>query len=281
LAKEGSLLDVKEDQSSNAFFQVSLSHVTTITSSTGAVVLIMISIIITTTTTTTAAKRSGPVFVLAVVLAIFLGVIGLVSAENNSDGNAVSYTKFLHRDGNNRNTAVHSASKLVEAPVITERDASVLLQDNYDDIEFQDSSFDDNDVEDVDYYDDDFFAFLRRPDKTDSNKEKEKQRRRAQQSTSTRVNIFQKLGESIGLTIVGCCLIAFMPCLIWWNEGRHVDQLSRIDFCKNNAVAVDWYVARNKLYDFSKQYYHVLRTILCCWLILFLCFKIQKHHAVE
>jgi hypothetical protein len=65
-------------------------------------------------------------------------------------------------------------------------------------------------------------------------------RRRAQTSESSRANIFQKLGESLGTTIVGCCLIALMPCLIWKNEGRHVNELSRIQYCKNNAVAVDW-----------------------------------------
>jgi len=53
------------------------------------------------------------------------------------------------------------------------------------------------------------------------------------------VNIFQKLKESLGAAIVGFILIIFMPCLIWKNEGRHVRELSRIDFCKNKAVVVN------------------------------------------
>jgi hypothetical protein len=55
----------------------------------------------------------------------------------------------------------------------------------------------------------------------------------------TRVNIFQQLKESLGLAILGCLLICCMPILIWKNEGRHVRELQRIDFCKNEAVAVD------------------------------------------
>lgn len=92
---------------------------------------------------------------------------------------------------------------------------------------------------------DDIFSFLRG---SDDQQQHSKQGRRRQQTTdTTRVNIFQKLGQSLGTTIVGCLLIAFMPCLIWKNEGRHVDELSRIDFCKNNAVAVDWYVAHSSI----------------------------------
>jgi hypothetical protein len=94
------------------------------------------------------------------------------------------------------------------------------------DLDVSDASFEDFDIQD------EFADFFFQSSK----------RRKMQQSstTSTRVNIFQKLGESLGMTIVGCFLIALMPCLIWKNEGRHVDQLSRIDFCKNNAVAIDW-----------------------------------------
>ncbi|KAL3907602.1 MAG: hypothetical protein SGILL_008804 [Bacillariaceae sp.] len=91
--------------------------------------------------------------------------------------------------------------------------------------EFDAEFLDDEDAEE------EFFSFFR------SDKQG---RRRNQESNSQRVNIFQKLGESLGTTIVGCLLIALMPCLIWKNEGRHVDELSRIDFCKNNAVEVDW-----------------------------------------
>ncbi|KAG7368027.1 transmembrane protein [Nitzschia inconspicua] len=87
---------------------------------------------------------------------------------------------------------------------------------------------------------DDLFSFLRKkPDVSSEQQQQEQQRRKTQQQTTTQVNIFQKLGESIGMTIVGCLLIAFMPCLIWRNEGRHVNELARIDFCKNNAVAVN------------------------------------------
>mmetsp|Transcript_36002 Transcript_36002/g.53640 ORF Transcript_36002/g.53640 Transcript_36002/m.53640 type:complete len:569 (-) Transcript_36002:215-1921(-) len=68
-------------------------------------------------------------------------------------------------------------------------------------------------------------------------KESPNLRRKTQESE--RVNIFQKLGESLGMSIVGALLICFMPCLIWKNEGRHVRELSRIDFCKNEAVVVD------------------------------------------
>lgn len=60
------------------------------------------------------------------------------------------------------------------------------------------------------------------------------------ETVSTRVNIFQKLKESLGLAIVGCLLICCMPLLIWKNEGRHVREVQRIQFCKNEATAVDW-----------------------------------------
>lgn len=100
------------------------------------------------------------------------------------------------------------------------------------------TEFDEFDNEFLEVEDEDdldmLFNFLR-PDNNDRQRN-----RRNQESTSTRVNIFQKLGESLGTTIVGCFLIALMPCLIWKNEGRHVDELSRIEFCKNNAVAIDW-----------------------------------------
>lgn len=62
------------------------------------------------------------------------------------------------------------------------------------------------------------------------------------QDTSTSVNIFQKLKESLGAAILGILLIVVSPCLIWKNEGRHVRELTRIDFCKNKAVVVNWYV---------------------------------------
>jgi len=58
-------------------------------------------------------------------------------------------------------------------------------------------------------------------------------------STSTHVNIFQKLKESLGLAIVGFLLICCAPVFIWKNEGRYVNELKKIDFCKNEAIAVD------------------------------------------
>lgn len=63
---------------------------------------------------------------------------------------------------------------------------------------------------------------------------------RGLQDTNTRVNIFQKLGESLGTSIVGFILICIMPIMIWKNEGRHARELQRIEFAKNEAVAVDW-----------------------------------------
>jgi hypothetical protein len=66
--------------------------------------------------------------------------------------------------------------------------------------------------------------------------------RTLQSSETQRVNIFQKLGESLGTSIVGFILICLMPILIWKNEGRHARELQRIEFAKNEAVAVDWYV---------------------------------------
>lgn len=59
------------------------------------------------------------------------------------------------------------------------------------------------------------------------------------QQTVERVNIWDKLKQSVGLTIIGFLLLCLMPCLIWKNEGRHVRELRRIDFCKNEAIAVD------------------------------------------
>jgi hypothetical protein len=66
-------------------------------------------------------------------------------------------------------------------------------------------------------------------------------RRRLQQTveTTTRCNTWCKLKESIGLTIVGLLLICISPCLMWKNEGRHVKELRRIDFCKNKAVVIE------------------------------------------
>jgi len=51
-------------------------------------------------------------------------------------------------------------------------------------------------------------------------------------------NTWCKLKESLGLTIVGLLLICIAPCLMWKNEGRHVNELRRIDFCKNEAQVV-------------------------------------------
>lgn len=58
-------------------------------------------------------------------------------------------------------------------------------------------------------------------------------------STSTHVNIFQKLKESLGLAIIGFILICCAPVFIWKNEGRYVNELKKIDFCKNEAIVVD------------------------------------------
>jgi hypothetical protein len=87
------------------------------------------------------------------------------------------------------------------------------------------SEFDSTEFEDEDDGEEDEFYFLRAGRRT---------------QTTQRKNIFQKLGESLVTSIIGCLLIIFVPCAIWKNEGRHVDELSRIDFCKNNAVVVDW-----------------------------------------
>lgn len=94
------------------------------------------------------------------------------------------------------------------------------------DSEFDSTEFEDDDEEDE-------FYFLRAG-------------RRTQTSTTQRKNIFQKLGESLVTSIIGCLLIIFVPFVIWKNEGRHVDQLSRIDFCKNNAVVVDCNTSSNE-----------------------------------
>ncbi len=57
-------------------------------------------------------------------------------------------------------------------------------------------------------------------------------------STTTRVNIFQRLTESLGLAVVGSLFIILVPCLIWTNEGGHVRESTSINFCKNKAIAV-------------------------------------------
>jgi len=60
------------------------------------------------------------------------------------------------------------------------------------------------------------------------------------ESTVTgRCNTWCKLKQSLGLTLVGLLLVCLAPCLVWKNEGRHVNELRRIDFCKNKAVVVD------------------------------------------
>lgn len=65
-------------------------------------------------------------------------------------------------------------------------------------------------------------------------------RRRLQQAVeTTRCNTWCKLKESLGLTIVGLLLICISPCLMWKNEGRHVNELRRIDFCNNKAVVIE------------------------------------------
>lgn len=92
--------------------------------------------------------------------------------------------------------------------------------------------FDDSDDAD-DLLDDDFFGY--------QPKRFLRQQRKLQSSTSesTQVNVWGRLKESLGMTIIGFILIVVMPCLIWKNEGRHVRELKRIDFCRNKAVQVD------------------------------------------
>jgi len=60
-----------------------------------------------------------------------------------------------------------------------------------------------------------------------------------QTTETTRCNFWCMLKNSLGLTIVGLLLICLSPCLMWKNEGRHVTELRRIDFCKNKAVVVE------------------------------------------
>ena len=64
-------------------------------------------------------------------------------------------------------------------------------------------------------------------------------KRRLQVKETTRCNTWCKLKESLGLTIIGLLLVCIAPCLMWKNEGRHVKELRRIDFCKNKAVVID------------------------------------------
>lgn len=59
-----------------------------------------------------------------------------------------------------------------------------------------------------------------------------------QSETVTRCNLWCKLKESLGLTLVGLLLICITPCLMWKNEGRNVRELRRVDYCKNKAVVV-------------------------------------------
>lgn len=65
------------------------------------------------------------------------------------------------------------------------------------------------------------------------------QRRLQVANETTRCNTWCKFKESIGLTIIGLLLICISPCLMWKNEGRHVRELRRIDFCKNKAVVIN------------------------------------------
>eukprot|EP00584_Thalassiosira_punctigera_P000713 CAMPEP_0172530000 /NCGR_PEP_ID=MMETSP1067-20121228/3892_1 /TAXON_ID=265564 ORGANISM="Thalassiosira punctigera, Strain Tpunct2005C2" /NCGR_SAMPLE_ID=MMETSP1067 /ASSEMBLY_ACC=CAM_ASM_000444 /LENGTH=557 /DNA_ID=CAMNT_0013314141 /DNA_START=89 /DNA_END=1762 /DNA_ORIENTATION=+ len=56
---------------------------------------------------------------------------------------------------------------------------------------------------------------------------------------TTRCNTWCKLKQSLGLTVFGLLLVCLSPCVMWKNEGRHVNELRRIDFCKNKAVVVN------------------------------------------
>ncbi|KAL7517275.1 hypothetical protein ACHAWX_002209 [Stephanocyclus meneghinianus] len=58
-------------------------------------------------------------------------------------------------------------------------------------------------------------------------------------STTERCNFWCQLKNSMAQTIIGLLLICVSPCLMWKNEGRHVTELRRIDFCRNNAVVID------------------------------------------
>jgi len=48
-----------------------------------------------------------------------------------------------------------------------------------------------------------------------------------------------KIKKSFAYALIGLLLVCISPCLIFYNEGRHVNELTRIDFCKNNAIIVD------------------------------------------
>lgn len=63
--------------------------------------------------------------------------------------------------------------------------------------------------------------------------------RRLQVQETTRCNTWCMLKNSIGLTILGLIFVCLSPCLLWKNEGRHVKELRRIDFCRNKAVVID------------------------------------------
>jgi len=119
-----------------------------------------------------------------------------------------------------------SAASLKETNLeaVVDRSDSFIPEVGSIDTEF--SEFSDTYFEDEE---DDKFYFLRAG-----------ARRTQSTSTTERKNISQKLGESVIQSIIGCLLIVCVPFAIWKNEGRHVDQLVRIDFCKNNAVVVDW-----------------------------------------
>uniref|UniRef100_A0A7R9WDD3 Uncharacterized protein n=1 Tax=Pseudictyota dubia TaxID=2749911 RepID=A0A7R9WDD3_9STRA len=58
-------------------------------------------------------------------------------------------------------------------------------------------------------------------------------------TTTTRVTFWDKLKNSLAETVIGLLLICFVPCFMWKNEGRHVKELKKIDFCKNEAIVVD------------------------------------------
>lgn len=64
-------------------------------------------------------------------------------------------------------------------------------------------------------------------------------KRRLQVTESSYCNTWCMLKNSLGLTIIGLILICISPCMMWRNEGRHVKELRRIDFCKNKAVVID------------------------------------------
>mmetsp|Transcript_32075 Transcript_32075/g.67428 ORF Transcript_32075/g.67428 Transcript_32075/m.67428 type:complete len:554 (-) Transcript_32075:236-1897(-) len=112
----------------------------------------------------------------------------------------------------------------VNAERTTPHASSKLLRDVLTDTKYEPSNLADVDAEFVDF---------------DELHQVGSGRRLQSTETTTKCNTWCKLKESLGLTIIGLLLICISPCLMWKNEGRHVNELRRIDFCKNKAVVVN------------------------------------------